>query len=68
MVMRIDAHLTQKVKEEGAHYELIEAVQERVVNDQIEFAKLAKGYKTKPGGAYTLKPSLRRSKAYFNCA
>ena len=67
VVLRIDAHLTDKVKKEGAHESLAEAVRERVLNDQIKFAKLAKGYKTNLG-TYTWKLSHWRSKADSSCA
>ena len=56
-VTRIDAHLTQKVTEEGAHLALSEAAKDRVVNDHIKFAELAKAYKIKPG-MYALEPFL----------
>lgn len=57
VVTRIDAHLTQKVKQEKAHLGLPEAAKDRVINDQVKFAELAKGYKTNPG-MYTSKPFL----------
>lgn len=39
VVLRIEAHLHQKVKQEGVHLELREAVQERIIHDQIKFAQ-----------------------------
>ncbi len=57
VVKRINAHLTQKINSEGAHLGLPEAVKDRVVNDQLKFAELAKRYKPK-GGMYTSEPFL----------
>ena len=57
IVTCIDAHLTQKVTEEGAHLALSEAAKDRVVNEHIKLTELANAYKTKPG-MYLLEPFI----------